>query len=1092
VRFGAAAAVLLLSASRARAEDPFDVRLIPPNVMLVLDTSGSMQYLQVEHRVPTCTGATTPDDPAARTRFMMIQDALLGPISDATFSCERYATRYWSGLGSGGATECVRLTPDEICSTDGRVCRCRKPDGTPIPEPRFRIPPNWVIPNFVAYGVRDVPYGILERYRERVRFGLATFDAFYSGQSDIDGMWSYQNFEEPLPWTDGSTGAVNLINVGIRRAEAASNPVFGGLTSWGGDGTDLNLLNAQVRREVEESICYCGSPVAAAFRDLRHFLLADPANVAPADGGTDCFYNCRERFVVLVTDGVPNTGEGNPYPTSARAAGDLYRLANNAPVYVIGFSLCPDGTTDGVEVRRILDEIACEGCPTGAPECFDTCGALYADDTDELIAALDRVLYYTNRAITSRTQAVVTNEIAADDPPEVVQYQFNTALELSTAPGAPWKGILERSGYICSAGGAVVPSLDTAHYTDYGEVLNDRVTVRELKTVTTPFSGPRRTPYAAPVALEAFADTNPNIDDAQLGQPGRSAADPTFVRRVIDEIHAVPGSIRHTHDARLADIYHASIAVSGRPNLDIPIVSYYKFQEDRFARVQAVYAATNDGILHAFRANNTTDSSKTAEEMWGYIPNYLLPRIPTQLVSGHMANLDSTPMVRDVRIFKGADTTPESDEWKTVLVGGYRQGGRGYYALDVTDPEAPELLWEINHLTDDEETVEVGDYADLFLTYATPLLGTVFISNEDLTGRPLGEVAVTIFPGGYNSDDPVRTTTGLYVVSTKTGRLIRKLMPSFPDAYACNPTISCELRPECCAQMVTSPVGYGAIPGLVTTRAFVGDDRGRLWRADFASDDPGDWSLDLFYPHPNPPSGDPAAPYLVASQVEFPPAIALNRYNQLVLIFGTGDVDNVAQRDRNRVFSVTERIEFDAGASKYVGRAYHNWTLEFADTAGAVNGEKLTGVPIVFNNVAYFSTFVPIADRSLDCCEVGVGRIWGLVYDNDDPDGDGDTSDWAGLDQDGLLETEEADLFREWDNTYIAGLNILQRPSCIDTGIPPAPGLGGGSRESFQIVAQVGGAGGSHVANQQVPTITIDIPTPPILNYADSWGAVFE
>ncbi len=33
--------------------------------------------------------------------------------------------------------------------------------------------------------------------------------------------------------------------------------------------------------------------------------------------------------------------------------------------------------------------------------------------------------------------------------------------------------------------------------------------------------------------------------------------------------------------------------------------------------------------------------------------------------------------------------------WKTVLVAGLNGGGRGYYALDVTDPDNPAALWEL-------------------------------------------------------------------------------------------------------------------------------------------------------------------------------------------------------------------------------------------------------------------------------------------------------------------------------------------------------------------------------------------------------------
>ena len=39
-------------------------------------------------------------------------------------------------------------------------------------------------------------------------------------------------------------------------------------------------------------------------------------------------------------------------------------------------------------------------------------------------------------------------------------------------------------------------------------------------------------------------------------------------------------------------------------------------------------------------------------------------------------------------------STTRLGNWKTILVGGLNNGGKGYYALDVTDPLAPKGLWE--------------------------------------------------------------------------------------------------------------------------------------------------------------------------------------------------------------------------------------------------------------------------------------------------------------------------------------------------------------------------------------------------------------
>jgi hypothetical protein len=85
-------------------------------------------------------------------------------------------------------------------------------------------------------------------------------------------------------------------------------------------------------------------------------------------------------------------------------------------------------------------------------------------------------------------------------------------------------------------------------------------------------------------------------------------------------------------------------------------------------------------------------------------------------------------------------------------------------------------------------------------------------------------------------------------------------------------------------------------------------------------------------------------------------------------------------------------------------------------------------------------------------------------------------------------------LFKAYPETYIAGLALVQRPSCFDVaaGAPPAPGLGSASRESFELVAQVSQAQDTLPPHRQVQTATIRIPTPAIVNYADSWGSVFQ
>src|SRR5262245_23134628 len=84
-------------------------------------------------------------------------------------------------------------------------------------------------------------------------------------------------------------------------------------------------------------------------------------------------------------------------------------------------------------------------------------------------------------------------------------------------------------------------------------------------------------------------------------------------------------------------------------------------------RAPMVYAAANDGMVHAFSAAN---DSTGGEETWAFMPRAVLPRL-YKLADNNYANLheyyvDGRPVAADV--FDGTN-------WKTILVGGLNKGG---------------------------------------------------------------------------------------------------------------------------------------------------------------------------------------------------------------------------------------------------------------------------------------------------------------------------------------------------------------------------------------------------------------------------------
>jgi Tfp pilus tip-associated adhesin PilY1 len=56
-------------------------------------------------------------------------------------------------------------------------------------------------------------------------------------------------------------------------------------------------------------------------------------------------------------------------------------------------------------------------------------------------------------------------------------------------------------------------------------------------------------------------------------------------------------------------------------------------------------------------------------------------------------------MVRRRSATSACRRAPARTNWRTILVAGLNSGGRGYYALDVTNPLAPKALWEFTNST---------------------------------------------------------------------------------------------------------------------------------------------------------------------------------------------------------------------------------------------------------------------------------------------------------------------------------------------------------------------------------------------------------
>ena len=194
----------------------------------------------------------------------------------------------------------------------------------------------------------------------------------------------------------------------------------------------------------------------------------------------------------------------------------------------------------------------------------------------------------------------------------------------------------------------------------------------------------------------------------------------------------------------LGDIVSSEARYVKQPLQGYVDVNYGAFKAAMATRTATVYVGANDGMVHAFNA-------LTGQENWAFIPSAVLPTMyklaDTDYATKHTFFVDGTPEVGDI-CPNAPSTTCASTEWKTILVGGLNDGGKAYYALDITDPVVPKLLWQF---TD----------TNLGLSY----------SNARITKLQDGTWAV-IVASGYNNADGKGY---LYVINAGTGNLIRSI-----------------------------------------------------------------------------------------------------------------------------------------------------------------------------------------------------------------------------------------------------------------------------------------------------------------------------
>ncbi|MBB3063025.1 pilus assembly protein [Microbulbifer rhizosphaerae] len=205
-------------------------------------------------------------------------------------------------------------------------------------------------------------------------------------------------------------------------------------------------------------------------------------------------------------------------------------------------------------------------------------------------------------------------------------------------------------------------------------------------------------------------------------------------------------------------------------------------------RPEVLYVNANDGMLHGFNAAN-------GNELFAYIPSGAYPKLKsmTEVNYGsannpHKYSVDGPLFVGDA-YFNSA--------WHTVLVGTYGAGAKGLFALDVTNPASPSLLFEL-----DGTNLDIGNILGQPLVAPTADGWKVILGNGYNSGNGQAKLIIV------DLDDP----TDIEVIATDGSTSNGLAGPS----------------------LLTNSEG-------VVTAAYAGDLVGNMWK--FAVANNGSWGL---------------------------------------------------------------------------------------------------------------------------------------------------------------------------------------------------------------------------------------------------------
>ncbi len=406
---------------------------------------------------------------------------------------------------------------------------------------------------------------------------------------------------------------------------------------------------------------------------------------------------------------------------------------------------------------------------------------------------------------------------------------------------------------------------------------------------------------------------------------------------------------------------------------------------------QTLFIGANDGMLHGVNASD-------GKVLFSYVPAGIDFAALGELSNpdyGHRFFVDGQLDV----------TTRGQGQGRNLLVGALGRGGKGVFALDVTEPGSmgtSDVLWD--------QTFQTGGDSDMGYVLAAPIV------RESNDGR-----TIALVPNGIESESG-RAVLFVYVLGNNGA--IQDTLKLYGGAQTGN------------GMMAVNAADLDA-NGTIDT-VYGGDLLGNVWKWDFSGESTASWVNAI-------PGNSPLFTATDASGTPQPItggfALAREPVTRRVFVsFGTGkfiaDSDIPSEDDTVQTQTLYGLIDEDAAISgrsqlhertiPYVGRDSKNraarafesysalpetargWYVDLGVPADTARGERVVTAPTVNGRALWVSTMIPLPGKG--CEPQGSGYLNALdVFTGTNPASGGDTFTFIDVNNNGEGEDKVTD-----------------------------------------------------------------------------------